>query len=102
VVATSGVVLAAAYMLWMFRRVMFGPVEREENRGLIDLDLREKLVMVAMILPILWIGLYPEALLRRIEPSVIDLLEKVERGSQAALRPDAELALSLPPGERRP
>jgi NADH-quinone oxidoreductase subunit M len=92
IVATSGVVLAAAYMLWMFRRVMFGPVDREENRGLIDLDLREKVVMVAMIVPIIWIGLYPEALLRRIEPSVIDLIEKVERGANAARADDSQLA----------
>ncbi|MHC4862003.1 MAG: complex I subunit 4 family protein, partial [Planctomycetota bacterium] len=42
IVATSGVVLAAAYMLWMYRRVMFGPLENPENRGLIDLGLREK------------------------------------------------------------
>jgi len=98
VVATSGVVLAAAYMLWMYRRVMFGPVDQEENRGLIDLDLREKLVMVAMIVPIIWIGLYPEALLRRIEPSVIDLLEKVERGAHdAAMRDDSRLARATLP-----
>jgi NADH-quinone oxidoreductase subunit M len=77
--------------------VMFGPVDNEENRGLIDLDLREKLVMVAMILPIIWIGLYPEALLRRIEPSVIDLLEKVERGAHdAAMRDDSRLAQAAP------
>ena len=48
VMATSGVVLAAAYMLWMFRRVMFGPVENPENRKLIDLGLREKAVMLAI------------------------------------------------------
>jgi NADH-quinone oxidoreductase subunit M len=105
VVATSGVVLAAAYMLWMFRRVMFGPVDNEENRGLIDLDLREKLVMVAMIVPIIWIGLYPEALLRRINPSVIDLIEKVERGSRAALTDDSKVAQQgplLPVFEERP
>jgi NADH-quinone oxidoreductase subunit M len=97
VVATSGVVLAAAYMLWMYRRVMFGPVDNEENRGLIDLDLREKLVMVAMIVPIIWIGLYPEALLRRIEPSVIDLLEKVERGSADAAKDRDPLLAQLGP-----
>jgi len=97
VVATSGVVLAAAYMLWMYRRVMFGPVDNEENRGLIDLDLREKLVMVAMIVPIIWIGLYPEALLRRIEPSVIDLLEKVERGSADAAKDQDPLLAQLGP-----
>ena len=50
-VATTGVVLAAVYMLWMFRRVMFGPVENAGEPQLIDLDLREKLVLVAMIDP---------------------------------------------------
>ena len=77
VIATSGVVLAAGYMLWMFRRVMFGPVENEENRKLIDLDLREKLVLVAIVIPIFWIGLYPDTFLRRIEPTVIELIEQV-------------------------
>jgi NADH-quinone oxidoreductase subunit M len=75
VFATSGVVLAAAYMLWMFRRVMFGPVENEENRKLIDLDWREKTVLLAMVVPIIWIGVYPHTFLRRIEPSVIELIE---------------------------
>jgi NADH-quinone oxidoreductase subunit M len=92
VVATSGVVLAAAYMLWMYRRVMFGPVEKPENRRLLDLDLREKLVMVAMVVPILWIGVYPETFLRRIEPSVVELLRRVEerRAPSFAEAPRAE------------
>jgi NADH-quinone oxidoreductase subunit M len=62
----------------MFRRVMFGPVENAENRGLIDLDLREKVVLVAIVIPIFWIGLHPETFLRRIEPSVIELIEQVK------------------------
>jgi len=78
VVATSGVVLAAVYMLWMYRRVMFGPVEHAENRSLIDLGLREKIVMLAMVIPIFWIGIYPAPFLSRIEPSVIELLRRVE------------------------
>jgi len=103
VFATSGVVLAAAYMLWMYRRVMFGPVDKEENRSLIDLDLREKLVMLAVVIPIVWIGLYPEALLRRIEPSVIELIEQVERGNRdAALGPNAKVALALSASEEQP
>jgi len=75
VIATSGVILAAAYMLWMYRRVMFGPLEGEENRKLLDLGLREKVVLVAICLPIVWIGVYPDPLLRRIEPSVSELLQ---------------------------
>jgi NADH-quinone oxidoreductase subunit M len=78
VIATSGVILAAVYMLWMFRRVMFGPVENPENRGLIDLGLREKVVMLALVIPIIWIGVYPNPLLRRIEPSVIELIRQLE------------------------
>ena len=78
IAATSGVVLAAAYMLWMYRRVVFGPIDKPENRGLIDLGLREKLVMLALVVPIVWIGVHPDPFLRRIEPSVIELLRQVE------------------------
>jgi NADH-quinone oxidoreductase subunit M len=85
IVATSGVVLSAAYMLWMLRRVLFGPLESPENRGLIDLGFREKFVMAAIAVPILWIGLYPETFLRRIEPSVMELLRRMEERSAVAL-----------------
>jgi NADH-quinone oxidoreductase subunit M len=74
---TIGVVLSAAYMLWMFRRVMFGPVERAENRSLIDLSFREKVAVAALLVPIFWIGIHPDPFLRRIEPSVIELLGRV-------------------------
>jgi NADH-quinone oxidoreductase subunit M len=99
IIATSGVVLAAAYMLWMFRRVMFGPVDNPENRGLIDLGLREKVVMMAMLIPIIWIGVYPNPLLRRIEPSVIELIRQLEvrRGvveTESELAPEADFELA--------
>jgi NADH-quinone oxidoreductase subunit M len=102
VFAASGVVLAAAYMLWMFRRVMFGPVDNPENRKLIDLDWREKAVLVAISLPILVIGLYPDPFLRRIEPSVSALLQDVEARAQAAraLPAGGRVALAVPAVER--
>jgi NADH-quinone oxidoreductase subunit M len=88
VLATSGVVLAAAYMLWMFRRVMFGPVDNEENRKLIDLNLRERFVLVSIVIPIIWIGVYPEPFLRRIEPSVSKLIQDVRaRAEMTAAAP---------------
>jgi NADH-quinone oxidoreductase subunit M len=96
VFATSGVVLAAAYMLWMFRRVMFGPVDNPENRKLIDLNWREKAVLIAMSLPIVWIGLYPDPFLRRIEPSVSALLQDVKARSVVAVPPAPTLALAAP------
>ncbi len=98
--ATSGVVLGAAYMLWMFRRMMFGPLESPENRGLIDLGLREKFVMAAIAVPILWIGVYPETFLRRIEPSVMELLRRIEERSAVRIAaPEAEAPRApAPPG----
>ena len=107
IIATSGVVLSAVYMLWMFRRVVFGPVDNPENRGLIDLGLREKIVMIAMIIPIIWIGVYPNPLLRRIEPSVIELIRQLEtRGgvvdadSEMELTPDSETKADSAPDSR--
>jgi NADH-quinone oxidoreductase subunit M len=77
-IATIGVVLAAATMSWMFRRVVFGPLDKPENRGLIDLDLRERVVVIALVLPILWIGLHPNPMLRRIAPSVSLMLQEMD------------------------
>ncbi len=86
VFATSGVVLAAVYLLWMLRRVLFGPVEKAENRGLIDLDLREKAVMVAMLVPIFWVGIYPETFLRVLHRPVDELLAGMRAKSEASAR----------------
>jgi len=94
--AAFGVVLAAAYLLWAVRRMLFGPVERPENRALIDLGLREKLVMVALVVPIVWIGVYPETFLVRIRPAVIDVLHTMEaRSARVASSPEAPAGRSF-------
>jgi NADH-quinone oxidoreductase subunit M len=87
VAGSFGVVLAAAYMLWMLRRVMFGPVDNPENRSLIDLGLREKFVMVAVLLPIFWVGIYPDFFLRRLDASVTEVLRRVETASARTTAP---------------
>jgi NADH-quinone oxidoreductase subunit M len=85
VVAASGVVLAAAYMLWMYRRVFFGPLTNDENKGLLDLGLREKVIVMALIVPIVWIGVAPGTFLRRLDASVIELVRVMEaRGADVA------------------
>ena len=89
VAATLGVVLAAVYMLWMVRRVVFGPVEIAENRGLIDLDLREKLVIAAVVIPIIWIGVYPQPLLTRLSAPVGEILRVMEAKRAPSALPDA-------------
>ncbi len=73
--AASGVIFAAVYMLWMFHRVNFGPLDKEENKALKDLNLREIVVLVPIVLVIFWIGLYPKYFLSKSEKSVENLLK---------------------------
>src|SRR5574342_407961 len=77
VLATSGIILAAVYMLWMFQRVMFGPVTDEANLRLADLTPREVAVLVPVLALIVWIGVYPQPFLRTTEASVAQLLGQV-------------------------
>ena len=58
-VATTGIIFAAVYLLWMYQRVIFGEVTHEENRRLTDLSLREWAVLVPLLVLIVWIGVYP-------------------------------------------
>ena len=85
VVATTGVILAAVYMLWMARRVFFGPVVHEINQRLSDLSPREKLVAAALAIPMLWIGVYPASFLVPMNAAVDRLLRTMEeRGADIA------------------
>jgi NADH-quinone oxidoreductase subunit M len=79
ILAASGVVLAACYMLWMYQRVIFGKVSKPENEGLKDLSGRERLVLIPLVLLVFWIGIYPGPFLSRIEPAVKQILTQVGR-----------------------
>jgi NADH-quinone oxidoreductase subunit M len=57
--ATSGVILAAIYLLWMYQRVFMGPLDKEENKQLRDVNRRELAIFLAFLLFIFWIGIYP-------------------------------------------
>ena len=59
VIAAVGVILAAAYMLWMYQRVMFGPVTHEENKNLLDLNARETGLLIPLVIFMIWIGVRP-------------------------------------------
>ncbi|MGZ4682495.1 MAG: hypothetical protein ACXV8G_08560, partial [Acidimicrobiales bacterium] len=85
VVAATGVILAALYMLWAYQRVFHGEVD-EANRDMPDLKLTERLVMVPLVLMIVFLGVYPKPVLERIQPSVDRLLTHVEEVNRAAGR----------------
>ena len=78
VFAATGVVLAAWYLLWMFQRVIFGEVNKEENKVLRDLSIREYLYMVPILLFIVWIGVYPQTFLSKIEVSAQHFISQVK------------------------
>jgi NADH-quinone oxidoreductase subunit M len=75
--AASGIVLGAAYMLYLYQRTMFGKVENPKNEGLADLGLREFATFAPLIALALWIGLYPSPFLRRLDTSVQHVIARV-------------------------
>jgi len=71
--ACLGGLAMAVCLFRVYRKVAFGPVVMEENRGLMDIDWRERGLILALLVPILWIGLHPNPWLRRIEPSTLEI-----------------------------
>ncbi len=85
VVAATGVILAAVYMLWMFQRVMFGTITNEKNRRLPDMNARELAYMIPLLVLIFWIGVYPQTFLRKMDASVASFVTRIEAKRQVAL-----------------
>jgi NADH-quinone oxidoreductase subunit M len=78
-VAVTGIVWAAWYMLGMVRRVLFGPLTHPENADISDLTWNERIVLVPVLVLIVWIGVYPAPFLRRMEASVERVIVQVKR-----------------------
>jgi len=81
--AVTGIVLGAAYMLWLYQRTMFGEITKDANKTLPDLDAREMATLIPIIAFCFWIGLYPVPFLRAMETSVANVIQTVEKGSAA-------------------
>ncbi len=77
--AATGVVLGAAYALWLYARVVFGEVVNHEVKQMPDISGRELTLFIPVILLVLWLGIYPKPYLSAMEPSLNRLIEQVER-----------------------
>jgi len=77
VVGASGIVLGAAYMLWLYQRTMFGTVTNPKNERLPDLSLREFATFAPLLVLAVWIGLYPKPFLDRLDTSVDRVVARV-------------------------
>jgi len=90
IVAATGVILAAIYMLWMFQRVMYGQVRNPKNQNLEDLSAREYLVIIPMVLFMFIIGIYPHPFLRSMDKSAENFLQAIDVKYRASLRMPAD------------
>jgi NADH-quinone oxidoreductase subunit M len=84
VIAATGVILAAVYMLWMFQRVMFGTVTHAENEKIPDMTRQELATLLPILALIFWIGIYPKPFLDTMDASVKHVLEQAGRPVEAS------------------
>jgi len=99
--AATTVFLGAAYLLWMVQKIFFGPIDRPENEGLRDLDLREKLVAGVFVVAVLLMGLQPQPLLDRLAPSTERFIARARLGTPDAPKVrdgDIRVEVLPPPG----
>jgi len=76
--ATTGIILGAAYMLYLYRRVIFGELVKADLKDILDLNLREKAIFAPMIVVVLWMGIYPKSFLDVFSPSVEALVGRYQ------------------------
>jgi NADH-quinone oxidoreductase subunit M len=77
-VATLGVIVAAAYLLWALQRVIYNPLDKRENEKLLDLNARELAVLLPLLACIVWLGVYPKPFLERMEPAALHFIATVK------------------------
>jgi len=85
VFATTGVILAAVYMLWMFQRVMMGKLTNPKNENLKDLSAREVAIMMPLLIFIFWIGIYPNTFLDKMNPALENMIKEVKGKQEIAM-----------------
>jgi NADH-quinone oxidoreductase subunit M len=82
--AATALFLAPAYMLYLYRRVIFGTITRADLRNILDLSPREKAIFAPLLLLVLWMGIYPTSFIRPIQASVNHIVDQVTAATAAA------------------
>jgi NADH-quinone oxidoreductase subunit M len=92
-IATTGVIFAAAYLLWAIQRILFNALDKPENTRIPDLNWREIAIAVPIIITIIWLGVYPAPVLRRMEPAAARLVAQVREGAMPVAVPTTTVAM---------
>lgn len=82
--ATTGVILSAAYALWLYRRVVFGSLDKESLKSMLDLDTREKAIIYPLVVLVIFYGVYPMPVFDATEASVNNLIVNYQAALEAA------------------
>jgi NADH-quinone oxidoreductase subunit M len=82
-IGTTGIILGAAYMLYLYRRVAFGDLTKDAVKAMPDLDLREFAMLGALAAVTLWMGIYPESFMKPMRGDVEKLVARIERAAPA-------------------
>ncbi|HKQ96638.1 MAG TPA: NADH-quinone oxidoreductase subunit M [Candidatus Polarisedimenticolia bacterium] len=89
VAAVFGIVLGAAYMLWLYQRTMFGPLDNPENRKLKDLNAREVATLLPIVACCFWIGLYPKPFFDILDKPVTAIVQRLQAAPEGIATADA-------------
>jgi len=98
VIASSGVILSAVYMLWMFQRVMFGELDNPKNQTLADLNAREIAIMAPLLVLIFVMGLYPNPFIEKMDPAIQKLIAQTRPVGATAQQMPMPTMQGLPAG----
>ena len=85
VIATTAVIFAAAYLLWAIQRILFNPLSKPENEHIADLNRRELAILMPLVAAIIWLGVYPAPVLRRMQTSAERFVTIVQARSASAV-----------------
>ena len=98
IIASSGVIFAAVYMLWMFQRVMFGELDNPKNQKLQDLNAREIIIMIPLLIMIFVMGVYPNPFIEKMTPSIKKVIAhtRIEPAISAKAPAATETAVPAP------
>jgi NADH-quinone oxidoreductase subunit M len=89
-ISTTAVIISAAYLLWAIQRILFNPLDKPENEHIPDVNRRELAVMIPLIACIVWLGVYPAPVLRRMEGAATRFVARVSGQGAAVASPVAE------------
>ena len=103
VVAATGMILGAVYMLWMYQRVFLGKLTNPENAGMKDLSARERMILIPILILMLWMGIYTDPFLRRMDASLQLVVVKIKhaRGPDGGFRVESRRGLSPDPRSQK-